>query len=164
MPDFHHAGESVVSQKAGSCLISIFTMSNMLLKCIVLIIKCIHSGCLLDCPFFATKPPFHPRSSRCSFSKYLYTRHFQKHALLDLPKSLMPRGKVNRFRGKSRHFPRGRKWRVRREVPVEPIPLQAAGESEPFSQESPALSPRAEMAGVARGACRADTPASHGGK
>ena len=143
---------------------STFTMSNMLLKCIVLIIKCIHSGSLLDCPFFATKPPFHPRSSRCSFSKYLYTRHFQKHALLDLPRSLMPRGKVNRFRRKARHFPQGWKWRVWREEPVEPISLRATGESEPFSRKNPALSQRAEMAGVARGACGAGTPSSHKGK
>ena len=143
---------------------STFTMSNMLLKCIVLIIKRIHSGDLLDCPFFATKPPFHPRSSRCSFSKCLYAKHFQKHALLDLPRSLMPQGKVNRFRRKARHFPRGRKWRVWREVPVEPIPLQAAGESEPFSRESPALSPRAEMAGAERSACGAGTPVGHGRK
>ena len=38
-----------------------------------------------DCPLFAIKPPFHPRSSRCSFSECLYTRHFPKQALLDLP-------------------------------------------------------------------------------
>ena len=31
---------------------------------------------------------------------------------------------------------------MRREMAVEPIPLSAAGESEPFSQEFPALSPR----------------------
>jgi len=139
-------------------------MSNMLLKCIALIIKRIHSGGLLDCPFFATKPPFHPRSSRCSFPKCLYTKHFQKHALLDLPRSLMPQGKVNRFRRKARHFPRGRKWRVRREGSVEPVPRPATGKSEPFSQEFPALSPRAETASAARGACRASAPAGHGGK
>ena len=60
-------------------------MSNTPLKCIVLIIKRIHFGDLLDCPLFAIKPPFHPRSSRCSFSECLYTRHFPKQALLDLP-------------------------------------------------------------------------------
>ena len=132
----------------------------------------------MDCPLFATKPPFHPRSSRCSFSECLYTRHFPKQALLDLPRSLMSRGKsepfsqenpalsreveipsaardgcgagtpaghggkVNRFRRKTRHFPRGWKWQVQRERSVEPVPLQAAGESEPFSQENPALSRR----------------------
>ncbi len=30
---------------------------------------------------------------------------------------------------------------MRRERPVEPVPMRAAGESEPFSQEFPALSP-----------------------
>ena len=30
---------------------------------------------------------------------------------------------------------------MRREGSVEPVPMQAAGESEPFSQENPALSP-----------------------
>ena len=139
-------------------------MSNTLPKCITLIIKHIQSGDLLDCPLFAIKPPFHPRSSRCSFSECLYTRHFPKQALLDLPRSLMSRGKVNRFRRNSRHFPRGWKWRVRRERPVEPVPLSAAGESEPFSREIPALSPGAEMTGAARGACGADTPSSHKGK
>ena len=77
-------------KKAG--LISTFTMSNMLLKRIALIVRCIQSGDLLDCPLFAIKPPFHPKSSRCSLSKYLYTKHFPKHALLDLPRSLMPCG------------------------------------------------------------------------
>ena len=60
-------------------------MSNTSLKCIVLIIRRIQSGDLLDCPLFAIKPPFHPRSSRCSFSECLYTKHFPKQALLDLP-------------------------------------------------------------------------------
>ena len=143
---------------------STFIMSNMLLKCIVLIIKRIHSDGLLDCPFFATKPPFHSRSSRCSFSKCLYAKYFQKHALLDLPRSLMPRGKVNRFRRNSRHFPGRWKRRVWREGSVEPAPLRAAGESEPFSPKNPALSPRAEMAGAARGVCGAGTPAGRGGK
>ena len=139
-------------------------MSNILPKRIALIIKHIHSGGLLDCPFFATKPPFHPRSSRCSFSKCLYAKHFQKHALLDLPRSLMPRGKVNHFRGKTRHFPRGRKWRVRREGSVEPVPRPAVGESEPFSPENPALSPEVEMASAAREVCEAGAPAGRGGK
>ena len=89
-------------------LISTFTMSSTLPKCIALIVKRIHFGDLLDCPLFATKPPFHPRSSRCSFSKCLYTKYFPKHALLDLPRSLMTRGKVHRFRGNSRHFPGGK--------------------------------------------------------
>ena len=60
-------------------------MSNTPLKCIVLIIKRIHFGDLLDCPLLAIKTPFHPKSSRCSFSECLYTRHFPKQALLDLP-------------------------------------------------------------------------------
>jgi len=47
---------------------------------------------------------------------------------------------------------------------VEPVPQPAAGESEPFSQKNPALSPRVEMASAARGACGAGTPASRGGK
>jgi hypothetical protein len=67
-------------------------MSNTLPECIALIVRRIHFGDLLDCPLFATKPPFHPRSSRCSFSECLYTRHFPKQALLDLPRSLMPCG------------------------------------------------------------------------
>ena len=116
-------------------------MSSTLPKCIALIVKRIHFGDLLDCPLFATKPPFHPRSSRCSFSECLYTKHFPKQALLDLLRRLMLRGKVNRFRGNSRHFPGGREWRVPPAVPVEPVPLQAAGESEPFSRKFPALSP-----------------------
>ena len=88
-------------------LISTFTMSSTLPKCIALIVKRIHFGDLLDCPLFATKPPFHPRSSRSSFLKCLYTKHFTKQALLDLPESLIPRGEVHQNRGKSRHFPRG---------------------------------------------------------
>ena len=79
-------------------LISTFTMSSTLPKCIALIVKRIHFGDLLDCPLFATKPPFHPRSSRSSFLKCLYTKHFTKQALLDLPESLIPRGKVYRNR------------------------------------------------------------------
>ena len=144
MPDFHHAhtGKSVVSPKAD---FSTFTMSNMLPKCITLIVRRIQSGNLLDCPLFATKQPFYPRSSRCSFSKYLYTKHFPKHALLDLPRSLMPGGKVNHFRGNSRHFPRRWKCQVRPERPVEPVPMRATRESEPFSPENPALSPGVEM-------------------
>ena len=77
-------------KKAG--LISTFTMSNTLSKRIALIVRCIQSSNLLDCPLFATKPPFHPKSSRCSFSECLYTKHFHKSALLDLPRSLMPCG------------------------------------------------------------------------
>ena len=88
-------------KKAG--LISTFTMSNMLLKRIALIVRCIQSGDLLDCPLFAIKPPLHPRASRCSLSKYLYTKHFPKHTLLDLPRSLMPRGKVHQNRGSGVH-------------------------------------------------------------
>ena len=80
-------------KKAG--LISTFTMSNMLLKRIALIVRCIQSGDSLDCPLFAIKPPLHPRSSRCFLSKYLYTKYFHKSALLDLPRSLMPWGKVH---------------------------------------------------------------------
>ena len=47
---------------------------------------------------------------------------------------------------------------------MEPVPLSAAGESEPFSRKSPALSPGVEMASAAREACGAGTPTSHGGK
>ena len=93
-------------------------MSNTPPKCIVLIIRRIYFGDLLDCPLLATKTPLHPKSSRCSFSEYLYTKHFPKYALLDLLRSLMPRGKVNWNRGKVRHFPRkkglgthGRCWK-----------------------------------------------------
>ena len=73
-----------------------------------------------------------------------------------------PRGKVNRFRGNSRHFPGRERLQVRPEGSVEPVPLSATGESEPFSQEFPALSPGVEMAGAAREACGAGAPASHG--
>ena len=51
-----------------------------------------------------------------------------------------PQGKVNRFRRKTRHFPGRERLRVRRERSVVPVPRPAAGESEPFSQEFPALS------------------------
>ena len=188
-------GESAVSQK-GRLDFSTFAISNTLFKCIALIIRRVQSGDLLDCPLFAIKLPFHPRSSRCSFSKHLYTKHFPKHALLDLPRSLKPRrkvnqnhgtfpggrdckcrqrclwsrcpipprGKVNRFRGNSRHFPQGRKRQVPPAVPVEPVPRPAAGESEPFSPKSPALSPEVEMPSAAREACGGGTPADRGGK
>ena len=139
-------------------------MSNMLPECIALIVRCIQSGDLLDCPLFAIKPPLHPRSSRCSLSKYLYTKHFPKHALLDLPRSLMPRGKVHQNRGKSRHFPGGKRRQVPREMAVEPVPQQATGESAPKSWKFAALSPGVETAGAARDGCRAGAPASHGGK
>ena len=75
-----------------------------------------------------------------------------------------PRGKVNRFRRNSRHFPRRWKCQVRPERSVEPVPLSATGESEPFSRKNPALFPGVEMAGAAREACGAGAPASHGGK
>ena len=101
-------------------------MSNTPLKCIMLIIKRIHFGDLLDCPLFATKTPFHPKSSRCPFSEYLYTKHFPMHALLDPSRRLHPpgeneppQGKVHRLRGK----------------------CTASGENEPFSPKFPALSP-----------------------
>ena len=139
-------------------------MSNTPPKCIVLIIRRIYFGDLLDCPFFAIKLPFHPRSSRCSFSKHLYTKHFPKHALLDLPRSLKPRRKVNHFRRNSRHFPGRERLQVPPAVPVEPVPHPAAGESEPFSRKNPALSPGVETASAARGTCRAGAPTSHGGK
>ena len=145
-------------------------MSNTPLKCMTLIVKHIYSSNLLDCPLFATKPPFHPKSSRCSFPECLYTKHFPKHALLDPSRRLHPgeneppQGKVYRFRRKTRHFPRGREWRVPPERPVEPVPLQATGESVPFSQEFPALSPGAEMPSAAREACGAGAHASPGGK
>jgi hypothetical protein len=116
-------------------------MSSTLPKCIALIVKRIHFGDLLDCPLFATKSPFHPRSSRCSFSECLYSKYFPKHALLDLPRSLMTRGKVYRNRGKSRHFPEGWKRQVRREGSVEQVARQARGESAPKSRKIPALSP-----------------------
>ena len=101
-------GKVSFSQRAGL----IFTMSNTLLKCMALIVRFIHFGDVLDCPLFATKPPFHPRSSRCPFSECLYIRHFPKHALLDLPRSLMPQGKEHRNRGGT--FP-GRNWITRQE-------------------------------------------------
>ena len=161
--------ESVVSQKAG--LIRTFTMSNTPFKCIVLIIKRIHFGDLLDCPLLAIKTPFHPKSSRCSFSECLYTKHFPMHALLDPSRRLHPlgeneppHGKVYRFCRNSRHFPGRERLRVLRERPVEPVPRSAAGESEPFSRKSPALSPEVEMASAAREACGAGTPSGHGGK
>ena len=119
---------------------------------------------LLDCPLFATNPPFDPKSSRVPFPECLYTKHFPKHALLDLLRSLMTGGKVNRFRGKTRHFPRGRELRVPPEMPVEPVPRQAAGESEPFSPKNPALSRGEGMAGAARDACGAGTLVGRGGK
>ena len=75
-----------------------------------------------------------------------------------------PQGKVNRFRRKTRHFPRGWKWQVLRERPVEPVPRPAAGESEPFSRKFPALSREVEMPSAAIGACGAGTPVGHGGK
>ena len=75
-----------------------------------------------------------------------------------------PQGKVYRFRRNSRHFPGRERLQVRPEGPVEPIPLQAAGESEPFSRKFPALSPEAEMASAAREACGAGAPAGRGGK
>ena len=53
---------------------------------------------------------------------------------------------------------------MRRERPVEPVPMRAAGESEPFSWKNPALSPGEGMAGAAREACGAGAPAGHGGK
>ena len=139
-------------------------MSNTLSKCIALIVRCIQSSDLLDCPHFAAKPPFHPRSSRCSFSERLYTRHFPKHALLNLPRSLMTQGKVHQNSGESRHFPRGRRRQVRRERLVEPVPRQAIGESAPESREITALSPGVETEGAARVACGAGGPARHGGK
>ena len=139
-------------------------MSNTPPKCIVLIIRRIYFGDLLDCPLLAIKTPFHPKSSRCSFSEYLYTKHFPMHALLDLLRSLMPRGKVNRFRGKTRHFPRRWKCQVPPERPVEPVPLSATGESEPFSRENPALSREVETASAAREVCGAGAPSGRGGK
>ena len=139
-------------------------MSNTLSKRIVLIVRYIQSGSLLDCPLFATKQPFHPRSSRCSFSERLYTRHFPKHALLNLPRSLMTQGKVHQNSGESRHFPRGRRRQVRRERLVEPVARQDTGESEPESWGIAALSPGVETEGAARVACGADAPARHGGK
>ena len=40
-----------------------------------------------------------------------------------------------------------------REMPVEPVPRPATGESEPFSWKNPALSPGEGMASAARDAC-----------
>lgn len=94
-----------------------FALSSMQPEFIALIVSYIHFSNLLDPAYFATKRPFYLRSSRCPFSECLYIRHFPKHALLDLPRSLMPQGKVHRNRGKSRHFPReeldyeARTWR-----------------------------------------------------
>ena len=159
---------AALSQKAD--LIRTFTMSNTPLKCMTLIVKHIYSSNLLDCPLFATKPPFHSKSSRCSFPECLYTKHFPKHALLDPSRRLHPGenepplGKVNQNRRNSRHFPQRWEWRVRRERPVEPVPHPATGESEPFSPKFPALSPEGETASAAGEACRADTPTSRGGK
>ena len=119
---------------------------------------------MLDCPLFATNPPFDPKSSSVPFPECLYTKHFPKHALLDLLRSLMTGGKVNQNRRNSRHFPRGREWRVPPERPVKPVPLSATGESEPFSPKNPALSPGEGIASVARDACGTGVPASHGGK
>ena len=45
------------------------------------------------------------------------------------------------------------------EMPVEPVPLPAAGESEPFSWKNPALSPEVDTAEAAREAWGAGTPA-----
>ena len=75
-------------------------MSNTPPKCIVLIIRRIYFGDLLDCPLLAIKTPFHPKSSRCSFPECLYTKYFPKHALLDPSIRLRPPGKMNRPRGK----------------------------------------------------------------
>ena len=44
---------------------------------------------------------------------------------------------------------------MRRERPVEPVPMSAVGESEPFSRKNPALSPGEGMASAAREACGA---------
>ena len=43
---------------------------------------------------------------------------------------------------------------MRREMPVEPVPQQAAGESEPFSRKSPALSPEVETVSLSVGGGR----------
>ena len=147
-----------------------FIRSSSSPKHIALAVRHLHLGDLLDCPLLAIKTPFHPKSSRCPFSECLYTKHFPMHALLDPPEDSTPReneppqGKVNRFRRKTRHFPRGWKCQVQRERPVEPVPHPATGESEPFSQEFPALSREVEMPSTAREACGAGTHASRGGK
>ena len=119
---------------------------------------------MLDCPLFATNPPFDPKSSSVPFPECLYTKHFPKHALLDLLRSLMTGGKVNQNRRNSRHFPQGRELRVSPEMPVGPVPLPATWESEPFSQKFPALSREGETASAAREVCGAGTPVGHGGK
>ena len=69
-------------------------MSRLLPKSIILIVKHIHFDYLLDCAFFATKQPFHFKSSIYPFLKGLYTKHFPKLSLLDFHRSLMPRGKA----------------------------------------------------------------------
>ena len=75
-----------------------------------------------------------------------------------------PRGEVHQNRGKSRHFPRGKKRLVRREKAVESVSRQARGESAPKSWEFPALSPGKETAGAVREVCGAGSPASQGWK
>ena len=75
-----------------------------------------------------------------------------------------PGVKVHQNRGNSRHFPRGKKRLVRREVAVEPVARHAVEESAPESREIPALSPRVETEGAARGVCGAGSPACRGGK
>ena len=67
-------------------------MSNTIPKCIALIVRRVYSGDLLDRPLFATKPPFHPKSSRCSFSKCLYTRHFPQARPAGPPKTSQATG------------------------------------------------------------------------
>ena len=66
-------------------------------------------------------------------------------------------GKVHQNRGKSRHFPRGWRRKVRQGGLVVPVPRQAIGESAPESRGIAALSPRVETAGAARGACETGT-------
>ena len=51
---------------------------------------------------------------------------------------------------------------MRRERPVEPVPRPATGESEPFSQEFPALSREGETASAAREVCGAGAPSGAG--
>ena len=43
---------------------------------------------------------------------------------------------------------------MRREMPVEPAPLSATGESEPFSRKNPALSPEVETVSLSVGGGR----------
>ena len=116
---------------------STFRMSNMLLKCIVLIIKRIHSGSLLDCPLFATKPPFHPGPADALFQSACILGTFQSMPCWTSQKSHA----TGESAPESREFAAlswgGWRRKVRREVPVEPIPLQATGESEPFSRKKP---------------------------